>query len=89
MLSIFRPTVEVRDHVYGKINRQKHEFPLFPGKIEHAHRVCIYYALSPPPQKGPGEEAKCKHTKKEKLDYIHIYPTYYTSCIGQGGNLFS
>ena len=51
-LADFRLTVEVKGYIYGEINRQKHEFPVFTGKITHAHSV--YQA----PLKGPGNEAR-------------------------------
>ena len=44
----FRQAVEVKSHVKNKIiNRQKYEFPVFTGKIAHAHTVCIRPFLLP------------------------------------------
>ena len=42
-----RLTVEVKGHVYGEINIHKYEFPVFTGKITHAHTVCTRPFLLP------------------------------------------
>ena len=39
--------VEVKGHVYGEINGQKYEFPVFAAKITHAHTVCTRPFLLP------------------------------------------
>ena len=57
-----RQTVEVKGHVYREINRQKYEFPVFTGKIMHAHTVCTRPFLLP--SKGLGTRVEVHQTLK-------------------------
>ena len=52
----FRVTAEVKGHVYGVINGQIYEFPVFTEKIMHAQTVCTRPFLLLPLKKGPGDE---------------------------------
>ena len=40
-------TAEVNGYVYGVINEQKYEFPVFTGKVTHVQTVCTRPFLLP------------------------------------------
>ena len=63
-------TAEVKGYIYGVINRQKYEFPVFTGKITHAQTVCTRPFLLPSKGLGTRLVIVCPVSV---IDVSHLY----------------